>query len=94
MGVRDDIKEVKEQIDEVRHQSLASEILSDYKKTNKRMFWIIIVILIMWFATIGYLVYILNDVGTTSKEIEIEDVEVIDNSHIRIGDDIYEVGEE
>lgn len=44
--------------------SLASEILQDYKKANKRMFIIIIVILVMWLATIGYLVYLLNDIGT------------------------------
>lgn len=44
--------------------SFAMEILQDYKKANKRMFIIIIVVLIMWMSTIGYLVYILNDIGT------------------------------
>ena len=44
----------------------------------------------MWFATIGYLVYILNDVGTI-EEIstqEIEDVDTIENSNI-INGDVY-----
>lgn len=45
-------------------QSLAMELLQDAKKTNKRQFVIIITILVMWFLTIGYLVYILNDIGT------------------------------
>ena len=40
---------------------LALELLSDYKKANKRQFIIIIVILIMWFLTIGYLVYVLKE---------------------------------
>ena len=71
--------------------SLASEILQDYKKTNKRQFIIILVILIMWFITIGYLVYLLNDIGSYEENsIEIQDVETIDNSHIKIGDDVWE----
>lgn len=45
-------------------EKFASDILEDYKRTNKRQFWIIIVILVMWFITIGYLVYVLNDTGT------------------------------
>ena len=53
--------------------SLASEILQDYKKANRRMFIIIIVILVMWFSTIGYLVYLLNDIGTIEVTQENED---------------------
>lgn len=49
--------------------SFAMEMLKDYKKSNKRLFIIIIVILAMWFTTIGYLVYILNDVGTTEETV-------------------------
>ena len=74
------------------NKSFAIEILIDYKKANKRQFAIIIKILIMWFATIGYLVHILNQIGTLeeSDTIEIEDVDTIDNSHIKIGDDVWE----
>ena len=46
------------------------EMLSDYKKANKRQFIIIIVILVMWFLTIGYLVYTLNDIGTIETTTE------------------------
>lgn len=70
--------------------SLAGEILEDYKKTNKRQFIIILVILIMWFITIGYLVYLLNDIGAYENTIEVDDVETIDNTHIKIGDDVWE----
>lgn len=48
----------------MKDSGLALELLADYKKVNKRQFIIIIVILIMWFLTIGYLVYVLNDIGT------------------------------
>lgn len=65
--------------------NLATEILSDYKKANKRMFIIIITILIMWFLTIAYLVYILNDIGTIETTQKIEDVDTIENSSITNG---------
>ena len=71
----------------MEEKGLALELLSDYKKANKRQFIIIIVILIMWFLTIGYLVYLLNDIGTieTTKQ-EITDVESFDNSNVANGD--------
>ena len=59
----------------IEEKSLAKELLEDAKRTNKRMFIIILVILFMWFATIGYLVYILNDIGTietTTQEVQQE----------------------
>ena len=63
---------MKKEVQAVREQSLAMEMLKDYKKTNKRLFIIILTMLLMWFATIGYLVYILNDISyeeTTTEEI-------------------------
>ena len=84
---------VQKEIEELKEQSLAMELIKDYKKQNKRQFVIILVILVMWFATIGYLVYTLNDIGTIEEDndsIEIQDVENIDNSHIKIGDDVWE----
>ena len=51
----------------MENESLAMGLLKDYKKTNKRQFIIILVILTMWFATIGYLVYVLNDIGVIEE---------------------------
>ena len=72
----------------MKEQSFAMELLQDYKKANKRLFIIIIIILAMWFATIGYLVYVLNDIGTieTTTSQEIQDVDTIENSNITNGD--------
>ena len=70
----------------MKEQSFAMELLQDYKKANKRLFIIIIIILIMWFCTIGYLIYILNDIGTIETKQEIEDVDKIENSNITNGD--------
>lgn len=88
MGLKENIQEIEGKVEQV---SFAYELLSDYKKQNKRQFVVILVILGMWFATIGYLVYLLNDIGVTEEDsIEIQDVETIDNSHIKIGDDVWE----
>lgn len=95
------IEELKKQLDEnskkiidnmnkVHQNSGAIEILKDFKGDNKRIFTILIIVLFMWFATIVYLVYVLNDIGVNENTIEVQDVETIDNSHIKIGDDIWE----
>ena len=86
MDIREEVLEMKKEVKEMQEESLAMSLLKDYKKQNKRQYIIILVILGMWFATIGYLVYILNDIGTetttTEELIDIDDVDNIENSHI------------
>lgn len=65
---------MKKEVQAVREQSFTMELLKDFKKQNKRQFIIILVILSMWFATIGYLVYILNDIGYEEVTTESYDV--------------------
>lgn len=64
MGLKEEVLEMKKEVQEIQEQSFAMELLKDQKKQNKRQFIIILVILGMWFATVGYLVYVLNDIGT------------------------------
>ena len=89
---------INENANNIQKNSYALEILRDMKKENnksfiikKRLLIILIIVLFMWFATIGYLVYILNDIGT--EEIitetttqEVSEVGSIDNSYIINGD--------
>ena len=86
MDIREEVLEMKKEVKEMQEESLAMSLLKDYKKQNKRQYIIILVILGMWFATIGYLVYILNDINTetttTEELIDIDDVDNIENSHI------------
>lgn len=86
MGLKEKMLEMKKEVKEIQEESFATQILHDYKMQNKRQYIIILVILIMWFATIGYLVYVLNDIGTetttTEELIDIDDVDNIENSHI------------
>lgn len=76
MGLKEEVNDIKKEVKTVKElnkQSIAREMLEDYKKQNKRLFIIIILILCMWFATGCYLVYILNDTGvieeTTTQEV-------------------------
>lgn len=85
MSMRDDVMEIKKELNEIKEESFAMELLRDYKKANKRQFIIILVILTMWFATIGYLVYVLNDIGVIEETQTIEDIEIIENSTIQNG---------
>lgn len=68
---KEEIDNIKHEVHELQEQSLAMSLLKDYKKQNKRQFIIILVILGMWFATIGYLVYTLNDIGTETTTQEV-----------------------
>jgi hypothetical protein len=44
----------------------------------------------MWFITIGYLVYVLNDIGIETSTQEIQDIDTIENSNITNGDNYGE----
>lgn len=81
--MRDEIMAVKKQLEEVKEQSLAMELLQDYKKTNKRMFITILVILTMWFATIGAFLYYINTTGYIETE---EIAETDDGGNACVGD--------
>ena len=81
MGIKEEVINMKKEVKNIQEQSFAMEILKDYKrsneileKTNKRQFITIIVILVMWFLTIGYLVYLLNDIGYEETTTETYDI--------------------
>lgn len=95
--VKAEITEAKESLERLENQSFAYEMLKDQRKQNKRMFAIIVITLIMWFLTIGYLVYILNDITvvenseeTTTNEYnqDIDNEGSINDSYIINGGDI------
>lgn len=79
MGLKDEVNAIRKEVVEVKQisqETFAGEILKDYKRANKRQFITILIILFMWFATLGYLVYVLNDIGveetTTTQEVSQE----------------------
>ena len=92
MSMKDEVLELKKELEEVKEESLAMSLLSDYKKDKKRLFIIILVILSFWFATIGAFVYYINTTGY--EEIITETAETDDGGNACVGDncnngDIY-----
>lgn len=86
MSMKDEVLELKKELEEVKEESLAMSLLSDYKKDKKRLFIIILVILSFWFATIGYLVYVLNDIGVIEETTqEITDFDTINGNVVNNG---------
>lgn len=68
---------------------IASDKLRNARSSNKRLFIILIIILVMWFATIGYLVYVLNDIGyveETTTTQEIREIDTINGNVVNNGD--------
>lgn len=55
---------------QIQQNSYALDILKDYKAGSKRMFIALLIVLFMWFATICYLVYVLNDIGVVEETIQ------------------------
>ena len=82
--MRDEIMEIKKEIEEVKEKSFAMELISDYKKQNKRQFIVILVILTMWFASIGLFIYYINTTGY--EETITETAETDDSGNACVGD--------
>lgn len=91
MGLKEDIIDIRKEVNEVKEQSLAWEMLRDSKKSNKVLTSILFLVLILWSITICYLVYVLNDTGTVvttteTSEQTISDIGTMDNNQIINGD--------
>ena len=84
--MREEVEELKKEVREIKEESFAMSMLKDYKRQNKRQFVIILVILSMWFVTIGYLVYILNDIQVV-ETTETYDMSTEDGNNNFIGGD-------
>lgn len=89
--IKKDLQEIKKEVDEEKEEiGLATEIIRNNKEQLKRKDIIIILLIICWFITGAYLVYLLNDIGTVGTTTEtytqdIDDTGDIDNSTINNG---------
>lgn len=92
MGIKEEVLELEKEVKEIQEESFATQILKDYKKQNKRQFIVILVILGMFTCLLSYTIWLLTDIGvsTETDTIDIDNVDAIDNSHIKIGDDVWE----
>jgi len=74
---------VKKELEELKQESLAMELIKDYKKQNKRLFIVILVILTMWFVSIGIFIYYIN---TTGYEVITETADTEGEGNACVGD--------
>lgn len=79
---------VQKELNKLKEQSIAWEMLQDSKKEKKRLFIMWIITFIALIGVSCYTVYLLNDIGTVTETStqEIEDVDTIENSNITNGD--------
>ena len=69
MWIREEIEDMKKEVEEIQEHSFAMELLKDQKKQNKRQYIIILVILGMFTCLLGYTIWLLNDIGTETTEV-------------------------
>ena len=67
MDIREEVLEMKKEVEEIQEHSFEMELLKDQKKQNKRQFIIILVILGMFTCLLGYTIYLLNDFGVSTE---------------------------
>jgi len=98
--------EIDDRIDDLEKkankQSVAMELIETIKNQSKEQckqlksnfncsMILNFVLIILLVISVGYIIYLKNDTSIVeTSSIEIEGVEQIDNSHIKIGDDIWE----
>lgn len=87
MGIKEDIEKVQEKVKTIEEQSLAMSMLIDYKKQNKRLFFIWIITFIAFIGLLGYTIYLLNDIGTVETTTqEVSDFDTINGNVVNKGD--------
>lgn len=86
MGLREDIQEAKEEIQDLKEQSLAMELYQDSVKDKKRFFYMWLITFILFIGLLIYTIYLSNDIGVIESSQEIQDVNTIENSDIINGE--------
>lgn len=76
MRLKDDVYYLQQELDGIKQESIAMEMLKDYKQQNKRLFIITVLAMLLLAVTFGYLVYILNDIEveevTTEEQYDVD----------------------
>lgn len=86
--LRDDLMEVKRELKEVKEQSDLIRILTIEDKKNKRLCWIIALLIVMLVISLGYIIYLHNDIGTeVIEETETYDMDAENGINNVIGGD-------
>ena len=77
MGIKEEMLEMKKEVEEIQEESDLYRILKLEDRKNKRLCWLISLLIILLIVSVGYSFYLQNDIGTT---ITTEDYDVIQDS--------------
>ena len=65
MGLREEIEDMKKEVEEIQEESDLYRILKLEDRKNKRLCWLISLLIILLIVSVGYSFYLQNDIGTT-----------------------------
>lgn len=77
MGLKEEMLEMKKEVEEIQEESDLYRILKLEDRKNKRLCWLISLLIILLIVSVGYSFYLQNDIGTT---ITTEDYDVKQDS--------------
>lgn len=77
MGLKEEIEDMKKEVEEIQEESDLYRILKLEDRKNKRLCWLISLLIILLIVSVGYSFYLQNDIGTT---ITTEDYDVKQDS--------------
>lgn len=78
---------INSNLEKIEKNSYALDILKDYKEDSKRLFIILIIVICAWIGTIGYLIYVLNDIDIVEETTQEVTQENENGSNNFIGND-------
>ena len=84
MDIREEVLEMKKEVEEIQEESDLYRILKLEDKKNKRLCWLIFLLIILLIVSVGYSFYLQNDIGTT---ITTEDY----NKYMNISDTLMDM---
>lgn len=92
MDFREEVSKMKEQVENVKEEnkSFAMQFVETLKEQNRRLFICWIITFVAFIGLLTYTIWLHNDIVTETQEIAIEDVDTINRSNIKIGDDVWE----
>lgn len=77
MSLKEEVLELEKEVKEIQEESDLYRILKLEDRKNKRLCWLISLLIILLIGSVGYSFYLQNDIGTT---ITTEDYDVKQDS--------------
>lgn len=71
MSIREDVLEMKKEVEELKQETFAMELLKDQRKQNKRLFIMWIITFLILICVTCYTIWLLNDIGVIEETTEV-----------------------